>query len=54
VAFTSLGGSTIAGKITSASATKIEVAVPEGAETGPISIAWPGEVLVSEGSVNIT
>ena len=54
VAFTSLGDSTIAGAIASATATKITVDVPNGAETGPISIAWPNEVLVSTSSITIT
>ena len=54
VAFTSLGGSTIAGAIASATATKITVDVPNGAATGPISIAWPNEVLVSDSSITIS
>jgi YVTN family beta-propeller protein len=54
VAFTSLGGSTIAAAIATATATSISVDVPNGAETGPISIAWPTEVLVSEGSITIS
>ncbi len=53
VSFTSLSGSTIAGAVTSATATKLAVLVPNGAATGPVSIAWPDEVLTSEGSIAI-
>jgi hypothetical protein len=54
VAFTSLGGSTIAGPVTKATATSITVQVPNGAATGAVSIAWPDETMVSEGSITIT
>jgi YVTN family beta-propeller protein len=54
VAFTSLGGSTIAGPVTKATATSITVEVPNGAATGAVSIAWPDETMVSEGSITIT
>jgi YVTN family beta-propeller protein len=54
VAFTSLGGSTIAGPVTKATATSIVVEVPNGAATGAVSIAWPNETMVSEGSITIT
>ena len=54
VAFTSLGGSTIAAPVTAHSATKITVEVPNGAATGAVSIAWPDETMVSEGSITIT
>ncbi len=53
VSFTSLSGSTIAGSVTTATATKLAVVVPNGAATGPVSIAWPDEVLTSEGSIVI-
>ena len=53
VAFTSLGGSTIAGPISSATATSIVVEVPNGAATGAVSIAWPDEVLTSDGTIVI-
>ena len=53
VSFTSLNGSTIAGQVTTATATKLAVLVPNGAATGPVSIAWPDEVLTSEGSIVI-
>ncbi len=54
VAFTSLGGSTIAGPVTKATANSITVEVPNGAATGAVSIAWPDEIMVSEGSITIT
>jgi YVTN family beta-propeller protein len=54
VAFTSVGGSTLPGKNASYSASKIVVDVPSGAATGPISVAWPDETVVSDGSVKIT
>jgi YVTN family beta-propeller protein len=54
VAFTSLGGSTIAGPVTKATATSITVEVPNGAATGAVSIAWPDETMISEGSITIT
>jgi YVTN family beta-propeller protein len=54
VAFTSVGGSTLLAKNGSYSATQIVVDVPSGAATGPISVAWPDETVVSEGSVKIT
>ena len=53
VSFTSISGSTIAGAVTTATATKLAVVVPNGAATGPVSIAWPDEVLTSEGSIVI-
>jgi YVTN family beta-propeller protein len=53
VSFTSLSGSTIAGAVTTATATKLAVVVPNGAATGPVSIAWPDEVLTSDGSIVI-
>ncbi len=54
VAFTSVGGSTVADKNATYSSTKIVVHVPPGAATGPISVAWPDETVVSDGSVKIT
>jgi YVTN family beta-propeller protein len=54
VAFTSLAGSTIAASISSASATAIVVHVPNGAATGPLTVAWPNETLVSDASIKIT
>jgi hypothetical protein len=54
VSFTSVAGSPIAGKVVSATATKLVVYVPPGAATGPISVAWPDETAVSDGSVKIT
>ena len=54
VAFTSVAGSTIPAKNKSYSATQIVVDVPSGAATGPISVAWPNETVVSDGSVKIT
>ncbi len=54
VAFTSVSGSTLLAKIASYSATTIVVDVPSGAATGPISVAWPNETVVSDGSVKIS
>ena len=54
VAFTSLGGSTVAGPVIKATATAITVEVPNGAATGAIVIAWPNETLTTSGSVTIT
>ena len=53
VAFTSLGGSTIAGPVTKATATALTVEVPNGAATGAVVIAWPDETLITSGSVTI-
>jgi YVTN family beta-propeller protein len=53
VAFTSLGGSTIAGPVTTATATKVTVEVPNGAATGTITVAWTGETLTSDGPITI-
>ena len=54
IAFTSVNGSTIDGTITKYSAKAISVTVPNGSATGPISLCWPNETAVSEGSVAIT
>ena len=54
VAFTSASGSTLPAKNKSYTASQIVVDVPSGAATGPISVAWPDETVVSDGSVKIT
>ncbi len=53
VSFT-VPGSTVLAKTVSCTQTKIVVTVPNGAITGPISIEWANETMVTSSSVTIT
>jgi hypothetical protein len=54
IAFTTVNGSTIQGKISKFTTKALTVTVPNGAATGPISLCWPNETAVSDGPVAIT